>query len=468
VNADQLTEWAVANPWPAAITAVFAAVVATFLAVALWHAADAIRAFRFPPAAVLVAAAGALVCTAYSGDTSWRFAENWLDMADATERAAMFAAAELALLACGIMARAHKAATTTDAKAGTGGVPGVLMWLITAVLVIPCYAESGIVGGTVRAVIGPVMAGMLWHLAMGLEIRVARPAALSSGLLPVIGRELRERMLSRLGLATRDRTAEQISRDRATARAVRLASRRHLRAWGRARLAAAVARACVGIDGAQRHRLLLELAARRTSAELRTVPLVSPWASTPVLDEPHPPTPLGVAGAELRRLDPFEVVTQVRAAHPLKTAAEIAALCGEYGVPVSETQVRIATRAGFPPAQVHPEVHPAPVLPELPEPEAVHEQGLLLDLALTDAIPNPMAAPVPVLAADRTRDQVHAHVPDGDVPAELLDRARKVDAEYRRTHRGQPASIRALKTALRIGQPRAEQVRDALAERPTP
>jgi hypothetical protein len=157
----------------------------------------------------------------------------------------------------------------------------------------------------------------------------------------------------------------------------------------------------------------------------------------------------------------MDAVLRVLAAHPTKAPAEIAALCTQHGVPVSETQVRMAARITAPPAQVHP----APVLPET---EAVPSKGLVLDLALTDAIPNPMAAPVPVLAADRTRDEVHVRVPDGDVPAALLDRATKFDAEYRRTHRGRPASIRALKKALHIGQPRAEQVRDALAERPTP
>ena len=78
-----------------------------------------------------------------------------------------------------------------------------------------------------------------------------------------------------------------------------------------------------------------------------------------------------------------------------------------------------------------------------------------------------MAAPVPVLAAAETRDEVHVRVPESDVPAELLARAREIDAEYRAAHHGRPASIRALKSGLRIGQPRAEQVRDALAERPT-
>jgi hypothetical protein len=501
---DQLTPWAVANPWPAAT--IMAAAMA-LVGVASWGATKGIRSLRRPPTAVLMAAAGALVCTAYSGDTSWRFAKHRLDMADSTERLVMFAAAEVALMACGVMARANKHATTTEKSAGTPGVPGVLMWLITAVLVIPCYTESGILGGTVRAVIGPVMAGMLWHLAMGLEIRVARPAALSSGLLPMIGRELRERLLSYVGLATRDRTAEQITRDRATARAVRLGARRWLSPWGKARLAAALARSGAATNGEQRHTLMQQLAGRRSAAELRTVPVVSPWVQQPV-PEAYPRTPLGVTGEQLRRMDPIEAIQSVHRAHPVADRAELAVLCTEYGVPVSEAQAGLALRADkwgvpesiTPTAPERPELTavPEPVPDDVPAPPP----AATLELDLTDMpeVHPEVRAPEPVLAAERTRTQVHARVPDEpledpldfikrrateerararneeSVPAPstppgtdpLLGRARVLDAEYRRTHNNQPVSIRVLKAELRIGQARAERVRDALAERPTP
>lgn len=54
--------------------------------------------------AVPVAAVAALGCTAYSADTSWRFAADYLDMGGTAERVAMFAAAELALFATALMA----------------------------------------------------------------------------------------------------------------------------------------------------------------------------------------------------------------------------------------------------------------------------------------------------------------------------------------------------------------------------
>nr|WP_223769554.1 hypothetical protein [Streptomyces huiliensis] len=236
-------------------------------------------------AAVGVAALAAAGCTAYSADTSWRFAADYLDMGSAAERAAMFAAAELALFATALMARQN-----LNGPAGAPGAPGVLVWLITGVQVIPAYAESGVVGGTVRAFVGPVMAAMLWHLAMGIELRHRRPEAKSHGLVAVLSKELRERLLSHLGVAERNRDAAQITRDRATARAVALAARladtspekratRRGRRLNR-RLAVAVARASVGVDAEQRSRLLDQLAARRHAAGLATVELPSPWAAS--------------------------------------------------------------------------------------------------------------------------------------------------------------------------------------------
>ncbi|GAA2650853.1 hypothetical protein GCM10010400_02640 [Streptomyces aculeolatus] len=232
--------------------------------------------------AVRVAALAAASCTAYTADTSWRFAEDYLGMGSTAERAAMFAAAELGLFASALMARQN-----LNGPMKAPGAPGLLVWLITGVQVIPAYAESGPLGGTVRAFVGPVMAAVLWHLAMGIELRHRRPGAESRGVLAIAGRELRERLLSRLGITERDRNAAQISRDRATVRAVELAARLaalppEQRAGRRGRriarrLSGAVAKASVGADREQRRKLLELLAARRHAADLATVPLASPW-----------------------------------------------------------------------------------------------------------------------------------------------------------------------------------------------
>ncbi|MDQ1039666.1 hypothetical protein QFZ75_006082 [Streptomyces sp. V3I8] len=242
-----------------------------------------LRSLRRTPAAVTVAALAALACTGYSADTSWRFAEHQLGMTSGGERAAMFAAAELGLFACALMARQN-----LRGPSGAPGTPGVLVWLITGVQVIPAYSESGFVGGTVRAVVGPVLAAMLWHLAMGIELRHSRPDAESGSLSAVLAREVRERLLSRLGLAVRDRSAEQISRDRATVKAVALAaklSQMKPGARGRARVAlrlsVAVGKAQAGASQDQRTKLLDLLAARRHAASLATIDLPSPWQPVP-------------------------------------------------------------------------------------------------------------------------------------------------------------------------------------------
>ncbi|MFI6808227.1 hypothetical protein ACIBO6_24970 [Streptomyces luteogriseus] len=238
-------------------------------------------AARSSTPAVWVAALAAIGCTVYSADTSWRFAADYLDMAGTAERAAMFAAAELALFATALMARQN---LTTQ---GAPGVPGALVWIITGVQVIPAYAESGPVGGTVRAFVGPMLAAMLWHQAMGIELRLRKPGAASHGILAVLGREARERLLSRLGIARRDRDAAQITRDRATARAVTLATRlaglspkqRTNRRGKRItrRLESALGRSGVGSDPQQLRMFLDQLAARRHAAALATVDLPSPW-----------------------------------------------------------------------------------------------------------------------------------------------------------------------------------------------
>jgi hypothetical protein len=280
--------WAQAHPLAAATAGVL-------LLAAVWCA---LRSLRRTPAAVAVAALAALACTVYSADTSWRFAEHSLDMASTAERGAMFAAAELALFSCALMARQNLRTQ------GAPGTPGILVWVITGVQVIPAYAESGFVGGTVRAVVGPVLAALLWHLAMGIELRHAKPDAESASLPAILARELRERLLSRLGLAVRDRTAEQITRDRATVRAVALAAKladMGPKARGRARVArrlsVAVGKAQAGGDEEQRAKLLDLLAARRHAASLATVDLPSPWETSEVTvervedDQPEPLAP---------------------------------------------------------------------------------------------------------------------------------------------------------------------------------
>ncbi|MDT0427882.1 hypothetical protein [Streptomyces salyersiae] len=273
------------NAIPVALTALLATCTVLLVSWLIYRRAPRNHAKRQPGTpAVRVAALAAVGCTAYSADTSWRFAADYLDMSGTTERTAMFAAAELALFATALLARQN-----LHGPKRAPGLPGILTWVITAVQVIPAYAESGVVGGTVRAFVGPVMAALLWHQTMGIELRIRTPEAASHSLLARIGREARERGLSRLGVAEHDRDAAQISRDRATRRAVALAA--HLaertpkqRAGSRGRrtarrLSRAVAQASVGVDQRQREVLLHQLAVRRHAPALATIELPSPWTA---------------------------------------------------------------------------------------------------------------------------------------------------------------------------------------------
>ncbi|MFD7996856.1 hypothetical protein [Streptomyces mexicanus] len=519
MTADQLTRWVAATPWPAALAAglLLAALTAVCCLIA-----------RRAGGSVLAAGLGAIVCTAYSGDTSWGFARDRLGMSSHSERLFMFAAGEVALFVCGVMARTNKKATATDQAAGTPGVPGVLVWVIAGVQVVPAITESGFWAGIVRAFFGPIMAALLWHLAMGLEIRVRRPDALSTGLPAQIGHELRERLLSYLGLAVRGRTAEQVTRDRATNRAVRLASRRRLGPWGRAALKASVARAAVGTDAEQRQKLLQLLTARRSADQLRTLDVTAPWVVEPA-PQPHPATPLGVAGAELRRMDPVDAVRHVAAAHPDASPEELAALCTQYGVPVTATQVRIALhpKAAQPSAQpvftvqtrpalvptAHPHPQPQPdaagdfetaaasalavaqppsasdtTASAHPQPDAAEDaqlperdaqpDALILDLAPMLAPNSEVCAPDPIAqppaprraARPRRRNAVHAAASRGVVNLRVTD----ADAQLLQRARelnvrslsedGRKAPLRLLQSELGIGQRRAQRIQAALPD----
>ncbi|MFD6421727.1 hypothetical protein [Streptomyces sp. NPDC060198] len=435
----QVLVLAAGHPWLAAGLAFTVLVVAvgTF-----WLLVRAVRRFDLPPAPVVVAGLGAAVCTAYSADTSWRFAEDHLGMSNPHERAVMFAAGELALFACAVMARSTKAATATETAAGTAGVPGVLVWCITGVQVVPAFSESGFWGGLIRAAFGPVAAGLLWHLAMGLEIRVVRPGALSTGLPAMIGREIRERVLSRLGLATRDRTAEQITRDRAIVRAVRLASRTKLRPWGRHRLAAAVARSGAALDIEQRERLMQELAARRSARELSTITITSPWTA------PTPPQVTLERVAEVALPGTQQVALPAQVALPEQQ--QVALPAPPHAVPAEArllpiicrrsvrprafvhaaagSPTRIAVHAQVPPSEVQQVAVPAEVAPleekEAPQPEAPDEEE-----------------------PEGDRD-----VPD---PDPLIEQAR-------RDFPDEVPGVGRLKAAYGVGQPRAQKIRDAL------
>ncbi|WUD72135.1 hypothetical protein OG937_10760 [Streptomyces sp. NBC_00510] len=452
------------------------------------------------PVAVVVAALAAAACTAYSGDTSWRFAEEHLGMHSLRERGFLFFAGELALFGCALMARSNMHYKNKP------GAPGMLVWLITTVQVIPAYTESpDIWGGTVRAFVGPVLAALLCHLALGLDLWHAKPGAQSNSVPAVIVRELRERMLSRLGLADRGRNAAQIARDRATRKAVRLAALPEPPRWlpnvRNRRLGAAVARAEVGQDPEQRKKLLRLLAVRRHAGELATREIPSPWddalrevfpghaAVSPALS-----ATLGtLAHQDLRRMQPLDAIRTIVDAYPYASVVEIAARCGSAGVRVSEALIGVAldrantalkTAVADAGKETVPDMQPAPgpqpAVAAPPRTEAVH--------ARIPAQPHPAAAQPgadsradaqPHAADDEADAQPHAKAPAPDADAsgvrsgpdrdELLGEARRLDLVVRADggrNASRGVSLRQLQRQLHIGQRRAQRLQRLLKQDP--
>jgi hypothetical protein len=404
-----------------------AVVLAAGTAVLVWSATRVRRAARRTPAAVVTATLGALLCTAYSGDTSWRFARDHLGMHSFSERGMMFGAAELGLFAMALMARQNL--TTT----GAPGTPGVLVWVVTGVQVIPAYSETGPIAGTVRAFVGPVLAALLWHLAMGIELRHNKPGAASQGLLAVVAREIRERLLSWLGLSVRGRDAAQITRDRwtriATRRAAHLAdlTAAGAKLWrlarARRRLAVAVDRTDAGVLDSQRTVLLDRLAAYRGAVSLASMDLPAPWAS--------------------RRDIP---TTAIAAEEPVPAVPAI-----EYA------------------PEYVPDPYPEPAPAVLPAvPEAVPAGVRLLPIV---ARPRPHA-----VAAEAPRVRVEAraeYVPDEEPADEPEDDSPPPPGEDTLTPQarrdflgdlanGTPPSIRILRSRYGVGQARATRIQTEL------
>ncbi|WP_369174482.1 hypothetical protein AB5J49_44035 [Streptomyces sp. R28] len=100
----------------------------------------------------------AVCCTAYTADTNWRFADHYLGTTSAVGQILFVVAGALALVASVVMAPLARRESQL-----LPGLAQVLVWVITGLHVFTAYAESGLVAGTVRAVLGPVVAAMMWH-----------------------------------------------------------------------------------------------------------------------------------------------------------------------------------------------------------------------------------------------------------------------------------------------------------------
>jgi hypothetical protein len=211
------------------------------------------------------AAASLLVST----NTSWRFFDRVLHIpTDYGERYLMFAVAEVALVVCGagMAVNVH--------RDGRPGSFRVMVWAMVIAMGYMAWAMSTPEEAIGRILLGPALGTIMLHLGLGLELRARHQR---TGTIARIGRELRERCLSRLGLADDGRDAAQRTRDRKACKAAALSRPRRL-PWSRqARLEHALLAAGVADDPAMRDRMLARLAVVRHADALSTLTPPSPW-----------------------------------------------------------------------------------------------------------------------------------------------------------------------------------------------
>lgn len=263
--------------WPAAVPpwawyAVIGGAALVTLGVAAYRRAVATDG-RTPAAALFYL--GALVSLVVSADTSWRFFDTVLGISNLYERAIMFGALEIVLIACAVAMRAHT-------KTSPDGKPGSAQGLALLLLAFSAYAAFAmsptLAAGLARVAWGPLLGLFALHQALGIEVRYSE-ALKPRGLFARVLLELRERLLSLLGLGDDERTAVTIRRDRAARRLARLSTggKPHFPMLRRWRMRRAATTSNVAHDQNARSVLLDELAILRHLDALSLLMPPSPW-----------------------------------------------------------------------------------------------------------------------------------------------------------------------------------------------
>ena len=204
----------------------------------------------------------AILALTISLNTSWRFFDQVLAIPVA-ERILMFAAAEFALIVCGAAMAVSVRHTGRPAPG-----PKIVVWAMCTVAAYMAIAEAASTAEAIgRILLGPALATVMLHLGLGLEIRL-RPHRTPNPTFSRIWTEIRERALSRLGLADDQRNAAQRTRDRKALKAAAL-SRPRRAPWSRpARLERAVLAAGIADNPELRNRMLARIAACQNAHQL--------------------------------------------------------------------------------------------------------------------------------------------------------------------------------------------------------
>ncbi|MEU6236322.1 hypothetical protein [Kitasatospora sp. NPDC047058] len=295
---DRIGEFASANPWP---TAVVGGVLGlTMLGAAGYYGTKAVKLInerrkegRLSPAQVMTTLA-ALAATAVGANTAWRFASSHLHISDTVERAALFLTGEMILFALALAARQN----LNNKDMNRTGWPGTAVWVLSCFLAVPAWAESVDAHGNVsaagalwRIVLGPIGAAAMWHLAMGIELRHAKPGAENNSFVAQLVRRLQQWLLAFFGIVRADQDAEDIARERARTKAANLIDRynalspRARKGWrGRrlmARLRKQLRTAQVSRSEEAKAELMADLAVSAHAPSLAALVHPTPWESAP-------------------------------------------------------------------------------------------------------------------------------------------------------------------------------------------
>ena len=314
-----MTSWiegfAEANPWPAVLAAVVVALAGlALLARGSRAAVKGFKARRYAQGrltvAQMVSVVGALGATGVGANTAWRFAGEHLDITNVYERAGLFLVGEVMLFGLALMARQNLHNPTMNRT----GLPGTLVWVLSGFLAVPAISESdSFAGAAWRIVLGPLGAALLWHLAMGIELRQSGDEdAVNQGVGAKILRRVQQQILSWLGVAEQDVTAEELSRERARKRAAELVDRigslsekkRKGRQGRRLNSKLRMALRHAGVAGNPEYKQLLleDLAVSAHAPALVSLEHTSPWDDVQALPATQAPALPALEAGEMERL----------------------------------------------------------------------------------------------------------------------------------------------------------------------
>lgn len=393
-----------------------------------------------------IAAAG---CTMYSGRASWVFAEKNLHITDTTERISLFAVGEIVLLALIFMARQN-----LNGKDATPGIYGLLAKVVVGVQILPAYMVSDdVISGTVVAFFGPVMAMIMWHLMLDIELKHKKPDVESMSMWAQIGRELRTRVFAYMGLARRERTALEIIQDRYLNKAVDYERsiellgdftwkwlERKVRVRLERKLDAAIAKGIAG-DPQRRTDYLNKLNERRGTQHLRTLKMYDSWTATAArMDQEQFPE------AHALSQQTAQVVREgvMRAATPPDLANFSNAILNQLG------------QDAAPVPSVQPEPEPEPVAPKDSAMPALYERMQQLGIPLPDPDAKPFSDIDPALKpkpepVKEPEDDGPDEDPDPEPPAR--EPVREPQPEPAREHPVPPAEPKPAPKPEPVRQP---------------